>query len=419
VFETGTGLGLRLQRTGVASYIFQATIPGRSKPWRETLGRRGKITIEDARRAAKARAGEIALGLDPFEERENQRAELAAAEAAKAAAAAKAIEDRFTLRVLLRQWDRDRLSERRRSYALKSVRAVEIAFASFLDTPVSELSPIDKDARAAMRRTIRTTLDRVGETRGPGAASVAGRAVVTMFSWATKRDLIAANPLRDFELPPAPKARDRKLAEAELRRAFKAAASMGYPAGVFICLLILTGCRVDEIRRLQWPEIAADGRTIWLPAERVKTGRVSGGHRVHLSEAARAVLAACPRHQCSWVFTNDGRVPLGGGARLKKRLDAILANDGGEPIAPWRLHDLRRSMVSALSRRKHNPLALDAMIGHKPSGLSDIALIYNVDRWEDEQIGAAEDWGCIVTSPEPEATNITSLNEARAARVRS
>jgi integrase len=145
-----------------------------------------------------------------------------------------------------------------------------------------------------------------------------------------------------------------------------------------------------------------------LPAERTKQGRTSGGHKIHLSPAALAVIADCPVHQgCPFVFTNNGVKAQGDTVRLKQRLDRLLAKDGGPPMAGWVFHDFRRSLVSGLAKRGHNPVALDLLLGHKPGGLNAIARIYQTHDFAPERVKALDQWGQIVTEP-PKVTAMTA-----------
>lgn len=172
---------------------------------------------------------------------------------------------------------------------------------------------------------------------------------------------------------------------------------IGYPSGSFVQLLLLTGARRDEIRRLHWSEIVEDeveGAAIALPPERTKQGRTSCGHRIHLSPAALAVIARCPRHQgCDFIFTNDGVKAQGDVVRLKQKLDALPAKDGGPAMAHWTFHDFRRSLVSGLAKRGHNPVALDLLLGHKPGGLNAIARIYQTHDFATERTKALDQGG--------------------------
>jgi integrase len=273
----------------------------------------------------------------------------------------------------MRKWDHLALAYRRKSYAIRALRSIELTFPAMIDQLVAE---IDRDHVSA-------AVDAALETRGPAAAIMAASAMGTLWRWAKKHRLVVDDIMLGFPMPEGGSARQRTLNEDECRRMFRAAGMIGYPSGSFVQLLLLTGARRDEMRKLQWSEIVEDeieGAVIDLPADRVKTGRKSGGHKIHLSPAALGVIADCPRHQgCPFIFTSDGIKAQGDVTRLKKKLDALLAKDGGPPMAAWVFHDFRRSLVSGLAKRGHNAIALDLLLGHKPTGLSAIAQIYQTN----------------------------------------
>jgi integrase len=340
------------------------------------------------------------LSHDPFAERAEGKAEVKAEAKTKARAG-------VSLRDLMRQWDHQHLVNRRASYATDSLRRIELGFALWLDRPAADLN----------RREVRAVLDQVAE-RGKGAAYATASSITALFSWAARHDIIQANPLASFALPVTLPPRERCLNEGECRRVYAAAASLGWPSGHFIRLLLLTAARRAEIAGLRWSEIVdtPSGPTISLPPERTKTGRVSGGRLIPLSGAAAALLGQCPRvlTASDLVFTR-GRVPIAGFTVTKAKLDAALARDGGPPMAQWVPHDLRRSMVSALAARGHSALALDALLGHAPTALSAIARIYQRDRWEQEQRAAVEHWARLMSSAGEEVSSEVVPFEKRAA----
>jgi hypothetical protein len=107
------------------------------------------------------------------------------------------------------------------------------------------------------------------------------------------------------------------------------------------------------------------------------------------------------------VFTNNGIKAQGDVVRIKAKLDTLLKADGGPPMKPWVFHDFRRSLVSGLAKRGHNPVALDLLLGHKPGGLNAIARIYQTHDFAPERVKALDQWGQIVTEP-PQITAMTA-----------
>jgi hypothetical protein len=63
-----------------------------------------------------------------------------------------------------------------------------------------------------------------------------------------------------------------------------------------------------------------------------------------------AVIKGLPRFSGSKFVFSPGKTAPSGFSRAKTRLDGIIARmKRGEPIAPWILHDIRRSAASGLA----------------------------------------------------------------------
>jgi len=375
-FEPNTGLGIRTSALQI-SFIVQLRLKD-GRRWRETLGPYGKLTVEAARTAVQAIAGDIAKGIDPF---------LSRAEAIKVTRLAEEVK-RFTLRALVERWRRDHLSERRMSYARRAVAGVTRNFASLLDQPAAALTKAD----------VKAAIEATREASGPAAARFAAATLRAALRWALSEDLLAVDPLNGFKPPPHTTGRERVLKDGELRRIWEAAGRLRYPGGPFVKLLLLTGARRHEIAGLRWDEIseAEGGKAIELPSARTKTG---AGHRIPLTAAAVQVLSTCPRVVgCSYVFSSDGWRALNNFDRVKKAIDEEIAKSG-PPILDWTFHDFRRSLVSTLASEDFDfdPVVLDMLLGHVPSKLSSIARIYQKHQFAGTRRGALEAWAGHVT----------------------
>ena len=111
-----------------------------------------------------------------------------------------------------------------------------------------------------------------------------------MFVWAIGEGLCEQNPVVGTNKLEENQPRERILVKpgenqiddwSEAAAIWRAAPNNDY--GRIVQLLMLTGCRRDEIGSLQWPEIDLEARTITLPADRTKNGKE---HIVPLSNAA-------------------------------------------------------------------------------------------------------------------------------------
>lgn len=154
-------------------------------------------------------------------------------------------------------------------------------------------------------------------------------------------------------------ARDRILSDAELRAIWQAAEAMGDPFARFVQFLLLTAARRTEAARMQRSELL--GSDWVLPGARNKVGK---DLIRPLSAAALDILAKLPRVvDCPFVFTNDGKRALGDFARGKARLDTRSG------ITGWRLHDLRRTARSLMSRAGVNADHAEQALGHVIGGM--------------------------------------------------
>ena len=86
---------------------------------------------------------------------------------------------------------------------------------------------------------------------------------------------------------------------------------------------------------------------------------------IPLSAAAQKVIAAMP-DRGEHVFSVDGSHPLGGFNDRKKALDKASGVSG------WRLHDLRRTSRTLLSRAGINVRPCRAVLGPRHSGVRGV-----------------------------------------------
>ena len=124
------------------------------------------------------------------------------------------------------------------------------------------------------KRDLIALIDAADES-GPHAGTQRRKVLAAFFRWACDdRDLIQSNPARG--LPKRQfKARERFLDDGELRIVWQAAERENGRYGALVKLLILTGCRRNEIARLHGPRSTA---TIsFLSPDRTKTAGAASG----------------------------------------------------------------------------------------------------------------------------------------------
>lgn len=183
-----------------------------------------------------------------------------------------------------------------------------------------------------------------------------------------------------------PRPRERTLSDAELRSVWSALDRLTQHRTIVpvVKLLLLTGQRRDEVAEMRWNEI--EGNLWAIPAERYKSKR---DHFVPLTAAALAVLQSQPhRNDTSYVFPSARiQTPWASYSKGKAALDRLA------PIAPWRLHDLRRTARTLMSRAGVRPDVAERVLGHVIAGVEGI---YDRYSYADEKRDALERLAAIV-----------------------
>ncbi len=358
------GLGARATAGGTRTFLAQWTDAATGQKRREVLGVWGSITIDQAREAARAKLGEVAKGIDPRAARLAQRA----------AAALDKAERALTLEMLVDDWAALHLKHRRPRYAAEAVRAIKFAFADHLRRPAARLSR--SDAVAVLDATVK---------RGKMATARLTLAYArACYSWAEKRGKVSSNPFVGLPFNVGVAARDRVLTNDEVGRVWAAALGMPEPWGPLFRVLLLTLARREEVASMRWSELSENLATWTIPANRMKRGQA---HIIALPELARDALRAVTRVKGQdLVFSTTGRTAVSGFTKAKAALDKAAK------VTNWRLHDIRRTGVSALAALGINPVVADLLLAHQPSRLSTVARIYQRHDFAAERKAALEAW---------------------------
>jgi integrase len=351
--------------------------------------------------AAKVRHQFKHEGRDPTQER---RARIAAAKA-------QADRDRFTLGVLVEEWQREHLAGKRERYAYEAVRALRAAFAAMWNRPAEELDHGGvMRALRALRKPLKGAPEQRGNrTKGNAIASRTAAYGRSCYTWAVKHQLVKANPfdavpLSDFKT----EARDRVLTDDELAAIWRAAeATDAKVFGSLVRHLILTGQRREEVAGMAWSEISADRQTWTIPASRAKNGK---DHLVPLSAAARDLLPEEPHANergSELVFPGQRGTPFNGWSKSKAQLD----KDSG--VTGWRIHDLRRTLATGLQRLGVRLEVTEAVLNHVSGSRAGIVGIYQRHEWAAEKRAALDAWATHVMAlvrGRDVACNVTALS---------
>jgi integrase len=211
-----------------------------------------------------------------------------------------------------------------------------------------------------------------------------------MFGWLKRSRRVDVNPMIGLHPPAVPAARDRVLTDAEIAQVWVAFTAAKEPFTSVLRLLLLTGCRRDEISKLEWTEVSDDCSVITLPGTKTKN---RFPFLVPLPSQARDLIAARQR-EGKYVFSTTGGIaPISGWSKVKARVDAAAEN-----IAPWRVHDLRRTCATGMASIGVPPHTIEACLNHVSGFKNSVAGTYNRYAYLDEKRDALAKWADHVRS---------------------
>jgi integrase len=267
-------------------------------------------------------------------------------------------------------------------------------WAPLRNRPIAEITRADVAAR----------LQVIVKERGPIAAARARDSLSALFGWAMREGLCDANPVVATNDPGAGRpSRDRVLSMTELAAIWRACQDDDF--GQIVRLLMLTGARRREIGELKWSEIDLDHGIMTIAGTRTKNGR---SLRLILAPAAIGILRAVSRREGREVF-GSGADGFTSWSYATAALNARIVAAEGKALAPWTLHDLRRSVATHLADDEigTQPHIIEALLNHVSGHKRGVAGIYNRARYDREIASALAQW----------AEHVTAIVEGRKSKV--
>lgn len=330
-------------------------------PRRLSLGVYPGVTLKLARERARDTRARVQRGEDPVEDKK-------AAERERRYNSFEACAKDFVTKYCkpkLRTWEQiERTLER-------------LAIPEFRDRPVREIR----------RRDVVDLLEKVA-AKTPGQSNHLRAFLSKMFNWLLEREVVEINPVTGVASRYKPQVRTRILTDEEIKALWKATERIGGPFGACTRLLLLSGMRLNEAGRLRWDEVSGEWAS--LPGSRMKAGR---DYRAPLSKQAQAIIEGRPRFlKCAFVFTTNGKVAINAWGKIKVTLDDYMSAELGEPVADWRLHDLRRTCASGLAKLGVRAEVIKRILAHTPPTSDVTALVYNQHMYDEEARQAIEAW---------------------------
>ena len=320
------GFGVRVYPSGSKVFVVQTRTGGKSK--RITLGRHGVLTADKARKKAAETLAMLKSGQDPQ---------------AKPAST-------VTVKELVARYFREHVEHHCKASTAKAYRRLVDRFI----LPAYGHLPVDK----VERDDIAELHHALGDVpcQANRVLEIGGKLFNLAEEWKLRT---GGNPCK-FVRKYREQRRERFLTDEEFRRlgdvlnAVEADGSLPIYAAAAIRLLMLTGCRRNEIVTLEWKNVDLEGGEIRLADSK------TGPRMVPLSPAAARVLRELPRIEGNpWVI--PGFRPGRHLADLNHYWDRVRES---ADLTDVRLHDIRHSFASRALALGESLSMIGRLLGH-------------------------------------------------------
>jgi integrase len=354
--QTLRGFGLRVRRLagGVIRkyWIVQYRAHGHAR--RMNVGDAEKLTAAQAREQARKLLSKVELGGDPQADKRERREK-----------------DSLSLRGVVADY-----LTHKGGVKPNTMRVLRRYLDSSTYLGPLQGMPVDRIKRKDVAHRILA----VSKASGTSTAIAFRGAMSTMFSWAMTMGLIEHNPVVASFKPQRPPSRDRVLSDSELAAIWKGVANDEYSK--VIKLLILTGCRREEIAGMRWSEFGDNG-TWTLPGTRSKNGKA---HTLPITPLMQKTVDSIPRRDRDLLFGSARGHGFTSWINGKRALDKKLG------LQPWTHHDIRRSVATGMADIGIQPHIVEQVLNHQSGHRRGVAGIYNKSPYEREVRDAMLRW---------------------------
>lgn len=367
----------------IAKFYLYYRIGGRGGKERNYLiGDTTSLTSSDARKQAKQLIGRIAAGEDVYLSRQS---------AAKKKAAERTLP---TVNDLLDEF-------------------VELYVNKHRKRPEEVTRSFDKDVRPTLGKTllqdltkqlvVKKCLDPITRRKSPIQSNKTLSLLKQTFQFGVERGDLVFNPLdgtKRINIGGTEKPRDRYLSLDEIKQFFKWLDTSTASVQVKYCfkLLLLTGCRAEEMTLAEWSHIDWKNR-VWLFPKENRKGKKdqTKDHIVPLTDTMidclDALKAAFGLLKSKYIFpssTGDiGNKPIDRSACAKFLRRKFEGKKPTLKMPKFVPHDIRRSFQTHLASMGVEPVVVEKLLSHELQGM---LRVYNQYDYMKERTLALQNW---------------------------
>lgn len=364
----------------LVTFVYQFRSPIDNRTRRTTLGQLGEISVQQARDLARDLASKVRHGIDPVEEKRQERTARIAEDALKLRNYVPVFyETRGKEKPLARQLQQS--LEQDVLPALGDMQMARITSAQVLDLGTK----LEKRSPTAKRRGIE---------------------VLKLVLNAAKRAELITRAATDTVPTPKSGVRDRAFSRFEIARYLEAVHDLGTHRAAILTVLFLLLRRVNEVAKMVWEEVDQQTWTWTLRGPRSKNRKPQ---ILMLPRQVVAILQATqpdPKTRRGFVFSVrpkgkdiSNKVWDMLDANLDRRLDlhAAAVNAPRPDFEHYTIHDGRTSAASMLQKKPLSipPHIIEAALNHM-SQESGLKPVYQTHRYAEEVGEMLQRWADLV-----------------------
>ncbi len=353
------GFGLRVTAGGSKSFILEKRVNGRVR--RQTLGRFGVLTVEQARREAHKLLGEIAMGIDPVAERKTREA------------------NRVTLGQCFEEFKKTRTqlsptTLRDYNYHLKS------HLGDWMTRPITEIT----------KHMVLSRHRKISERGAKAQANSVFRTLRSVLNFAKHhyedgkgQSILPYNPVEILGHNRAwnrVQSRKRVIKVHQLLPWYEAVEGLKSPENPtshhviadLLKLMLFTGLRSSEARGLRWVDVDMEDRTLTIPDPK--------NHHTFVLPLSDVVFSILEERKALAVngYVFPGKNDKGHLVEPKRQMAHVIDKSGVD----FRLHDLRRTYATVLDMMGLSRTAVKRLLNHRSGyDVTDNYIISDVERF--------------------------------------
>ena len=368
------GMYAQVKPTGTIVFRFDYRLHGRRETL--TLGQYGRdgITLSEARERCIDARKAVKAGQSPAQEKQREKRRLSTART-------------------FGEWGEQYFKEAKIAQSTKEMRRHiydrDIA-PTWKNRLLSEVAPDD----------LRALCSRVKERGAPATAIHVRDIVKQIFVFAILQgdkvlnpaDSVAPSSIATFEI------RDRALTPSEIRIAFRLIERVATMPTIRLGLklILLTMVRKSELLEATWNEFDFENRVWSIPKERMKKSKP---HNVYLSDQSIDILIALKtcagnsRYLLPSRYDADEPMCRVVFNRVTAAI-AKIARDDDLPLAPFTVHDLRRTASTLLNEVGFNSDWIEKCLAHEHG--RTVRGVYNKAEYEPQRRQMLQQWSNMV-----------------------